>query len=85
MRTWKLEDAKNRFSEVVRRAIEHEPQVVTKNGRDAVVVVSAEDYERLTAPRDLVRFIRESPLAEVIASGDLDLSRAEDHGRDVAL
>ncbi|HEX2187305.1 MAG TPA: type II toxin-antitoxin system Phd/YefM family antitoxin [Longimicrobiaceae bacterium] len=85
MRAWKLEDAKNRFSEVVRRAIEHGPQMVTKNGHDAVVVVSAEDYERLTAPQDLVEFIRESPLAEALATGELDLSRTEDYGRDVAL
>jgi antitoxin Phd len=85
MRTWKLEDAKNRFSELVRQAVAHEPQLVTKNGRDAVVVISAEDYERLVAPQDLVRFLRESPLAEALAEGDLDLSREEDYGRDVLL
>lgn len=83
MRTWKLEDAKNRFSEVVRRALAHEPQRVTRNGRDAVVVMSAEDYERLLAPQDLVEFLRESPLAEALARGDLDLDRSRDPGRDV--
>lgn len=46
MTRWKLEDAKDRFSEVVRRALMHEPQLVTRHGKDAVVVVSAEDYER---------------------------------------
>lgn len=85
MRTWKLEDAKNRFSEVVRRAVEHEPQLVTRNGRDVVVVVSVEDYERLVAPRSLVRFLRESPLAEAYGKGELDLSRERDYGRDVDL
>jgi antitoxin Phd len=85
MRTWKLEDAKNRFSEVVRRAVEHEPQLVTRNGREAVVIVSAEDYERLVAPRNLVQFLRDSPLAEAFADGELDLSREEDYGRDVTL
>jgi antitoxin Phd len=85
MRSWKLEDAKNQFSEVVRRAVAHEPQRVTRNGRDAVVVVSAEDYERLVAPRSLVAFLRESPFAEALAEGELDLSRPEDHGRDLQL
>jgi antitoxin Phd len=83
MRKWKLEDAKNRFSEVVRRAREHEPQLVTRNGHDAVVVVSAEEYARLTAPRSLVDFLRESPLADALADGELDLSRAADSGRDI--
>jgi prevent-host-death family protein len=83
MQTWKLEDAKNRFSEVVRLALSHEPQRVTRNGRDAVVVISAEDYERLTAPGDLVDFLRQSPLADALSSGDLDLDRPRDPGRDV--
>lgn len=84
MRVWKLEDAKNGFSEVVRRAEAHEPQLVTKHGREAVVVVNAEDYQRLLAPQGLVRFLRESPLAEVLAEGELDLAREPDAGRDVA-
>jgi len=81
---WKLEDAKNRFSEVVRLALAHEPQWVTRNGRDAVVVLSAEDYERLVAPRNLAEFMRESPLAEVLAEGEFDLERPRDLGRDVS-
>jgi prevent-host-death family protein len=84
MHTWKLEEAKNRFSEVVRLALSHEPQRVTRNGRDAVVVMSEEDYERLTAPGDLVHFLRHSPLAEALSSGDLDLDRPRDLGRDVS-
>ncbi|HEX2094838.1 MAG TPA: type II toxin-antitoxin system Phd/YefM family antitoxin [Longimicrobiaceae bacterium] len=84
MQTWKLEDAKNRFSEVVRLALSHEPQRVTRNGRDAVVVISADDYERLIAPGDLVDFLRHSPLAEALSSGDLDLDRPRDLGRDVS-
>jgi prevent-host-death family protein len=84
MQSWKLEDAKNRFSEVVRLALSHEPQRVTRNGRDAVVVISADDYERLIAPGDLVDFLRQSPLAEAFSSGDLDLDRPHDLGRDVS-
>ena len=84
MKRWKLEDAKNQFSEVVRRALEHRPQHVTRNGKDAVVVVSAEDYARLVAPQDLVSFLRESPLAEAVQSGELKIERDQDFGRDVA-
>jgi prevent-host-death family protein len=45
--SWKLEEAKARFSEVVRLARERGPQRVTVHGRDAVVVLSAADYARL--------------------------------------
>ena len=51
---WRLEEAKARFSELVRLAREFGPQRVTVRGRDAAVVLSAEDYARLapaaTAP-----------------------------------
>ena len=45
-RRWSLQDAKNRFSEVV-EAARHKPQTVTKHGKPAVVVVAADEYERL--------------------------------------
>jgi antitoxin Phd len=45
-RTWSVQDAKNRFSEVV-EAARNEPQLVTKHGKPAVVVVAADLYERL--------------------------------------
>lgn len=86
MKSWKLEDAKNRFSEVVRLALGHEPQLVTRNGREAVVVLSAEEYGRLTdPPEDLFTFLQSSPLAEALAAGEIDLDRPLDFGRDVDL
>ena len=45
-RKWAVQDAKNRFSEVV-DAAQSAPQTVTKHGRPAVVVLAAEEYERL--------------------------------------
>jgi antitoxin Phd len=48
--SWRLADAKNRFSEVVNRALTGEPQVVLRR-RDAVVVVAQQDYEKLTGKR----------------------------------
>lgn len=47
---WRLADAKNRFSELVNRALTGDPQVILRR-RDAVVVVARRDYERLTGKR----------------------------------
>ena len=83
--TWKLQDAKARFSELFRLARSSGPQRVTRHGREAVVVIPAEEFDRLTRssrePKSLVRFFRESPLA---ASG-IDLERRPDYGRSVEL
>ncbi|MDB5431016.1 MAG: prevent-host-death protein [Caulobacter sp.] len=80
---WKLEDAKARFSEVVRRARDTGPQHVTVRGVDAVVVLSAEDYERLapSEPRKM------SPLEflQSLHLDGLDLTRERDTGRDIDL
>jgi len=48
---WQLQDAKNRFSEVVQKARSEGPQIVTLRGKRAVVILSAVDYDRLTAGR----------------------------------
>lgn len=44
---WSLQDAKNKFSEVVNAALQGRPQLVTRRGEPAVVVLSAEDYEEM--------------------------------------
>jgi antitoxin Phd len=65
---WRLQDAKARFSEVVRRARAHQPQRVTVHGRDAVVVVAAEDYDRLRPAltgEAIVEALCSSPLRDV--------------------
>jgi prevent-host-death family protein len=48
---WQLQDAKNRFSELVQRARQEGPQVVTLRGRRAAVVLSAEAYDALLRER----------------------------------
>ena len=66
--SWRLQDAKARFSELVRTAREAGPQRVTVHGKDAVVVVDAEEWDRLSRPvsgRDLVEALAASPLREV--------------------
>ena len=60
-RSWSVQDAKNRFSEVV-EAARRMPQTVTKHGKPAVVVVNVVEYERL---RQLER-AKASSFAEVI-------------------
>ena len=80
--TWQLQDAKNRFSEVVERALHEGPQTVTRRGREVVIVVPAEAYRKLTGrKKSLLRFLRESPLAGV----RLGLGRSRDTGREVEL
>ena len=65
---WKLEDAKARFSELVRRARERGPQRVTLRGQDAVVVLSAADYARLAPSANrpsLAALFADSPFARL--------------------
>lgn len=67
-RRWKLEDAKARFSEVVRRAKERGPQRVTVHGKDAVVVVAADEFDRLKstgAAPTLRALFANSPLKDI--------------------
>jgi len=68
--TWSIQDAKNRFSEVV-EAARRKPQTVTKHGKPAVVVVAADEYERL---RDLDR-------AQAPSFAELLLAIPQDDGK----
>ena len=84
MQRWQLQDAKNRLSEVVRKATEDGPQIITLRGDDAAVVVAAKDYARLTQRKSsgtFVDFIRNSPLKGV----KLELERSRDTGRNIDL
>jgi antitoxin Phd len=80
---WKLEDAKARFSEVVRRAGTAGPQLVTIRGKEAAVILAPEEYRRmLPKPKDhvsLTRFLREISLAEI------EVEREHDTGRELKL
>jgi antitoxin Phd len=82
---WQVQTAKARFSEVFRLARTEGPQRITRQGKEGVVMISDEQYRRLTVtsrqPKSLVQFFRESPLAGV----KLDLDRDKDTGRDIEL
>ena len=82
---WQLQTAKAQFSELFRRARTEGPQVVTRQGKEQVVVLPIEHFAQLTErvrhPKSLVKFFAESPLRHV----KLDLSRDVDSGREIKL
>ena len=81
-RTWAVAQAKARFSEVIDRALTDGPQTITRKGRKAVVVVSAEEWDRKTARHGtLADFFAASPLP---GSG-VTIERTKDTSREIAL
>lgn len=82
---WQLQTAKAQFSEVFRRARAEGPQWVTRQNKEAVVILPAEQFEKLVArschPKTLSEFFAHSPLAKA----KLDLSREPDYGREIDL
>lgn len=81
-RTWKLQDAKNRFSNLVNGAQKEGPQIVTKRGIETVVVLSMNDYRKLIKPStNLVEFFQRSPLHNI----ELDVDRNEEPSRKIEL
>jgi prevent-host-death family protein len=81
-KTWTLADAKARLSQVVDNALTKGPQVITRHGRKAVVIVSAEEWERRTQRKGtLADFFAASPLRD---SG-LEIERPQDGPRENGL
>lgn len=79
---WQLQEAKNMFSNVVKEAQSKGPQIVTKHGKDSVVILSYETYEKLIKPEnDIVSFFQDSPLCD---SG-IDTSRDKSPAREIEL
>jgi prevent-host-death family protein len=81
--SWQLQEAKQRFSELVRRTLEEGPRVVTKHGEEVVVVVPAEEFRRMngekpdfkeylmSAPEGLEHIIPERPANDLPQEVDL--------------
>jgi prevent-host-death family protein len=81
---WSLQDAKSRFSELVRRAKADGPQHVTVHGREEVVVIGADEFRRLQGEQTgaaLIAALQASPYREL----DLEPSGEVMPVRDVAL
>ncbi len=63
IQTWTVAEAKARLSEVIERARSQGPQTITRHGRQAVVVVAADEWERKTRRKgNLAEFFAASPL-----------------------
>ena len=76
---WQLQEAKSKFSQLVDKAMHKEPQIVTKHGDKAVVVISFDEYTKITKPEiNLIKFLKESPLAEA----SLEIDRNKDIPRE---
>ncbi|MCI0598479.1 MAG: type II toxin-antitoxin system Phd/YefM family antitoxin [Beijerinckiaceae bacterium] len=78
--SWTVADAKARLSEVMEKARRDGPQIITKNGREAAVLVSIEEWERKTARSgSLAEFLLASPLR----GAGLDTGRLKDEAREI--
>jgi prevent-host-death family protein len=76
---WQLQEAKNRLSEVVERAIHDGAQIITRHGQPVAVVVAAETYKRLQPRKSVVAVLRSCP------DHNLVVERLPDKPRTVAL
>jgi len=82
MKTWQMQEAKARMSELVKRA-QTQPQDITLHGKSVAVVISRETFNRLSQAQDtLVDFMRRSPL---YGADDLEFERDRSLTREVSL
>jgi prevent-host-death family protein len=82
MATWKVAEVKSRLSELIDRAMREGAQEITRHGGRAVVVVSAQEWDRKTRRKEgLVQFLDRSPLK----SSGLEVERLPDLAPDVEL
>ena len=72
VRSWQIQEAKNKLSRVVENAVNDGPQIITKRGVEVAIVMSYAEYQKMVASRGkLSTFFRESPLVDIA----LDLVR----------
>jgi antitoxin Phd len=81
MHTWQLQEAKSRFSEVVDLSLTKGPQMVTRRGHEAVVILAARDFRRLSGHTvNLLDCLLDAPRGP-----DLLTDRSSEAIRDIAL
>ncbi len=79
LRSWQVQEAKNKFSAVIDEALAEGPQIITRHGKEVAIVLSYETYRKMFASRSkLSEFFRNSPLA----GSELDLERDRSSLRD---
>lgn len=82
MQSWQLQEAKSKFSELVKKAATEGPQTVSVRGQDQVVVISKKDYEELFgSKKSFLQLMFDSPLKDI----ELDLERNKSTPRDIQL
>jgi len=80
--TWQIQDAKNKFSQVIVEALKNGPQIVTKHGEATAVILSVQDFKKLQQNRsNITEFFQSSPLVGV----ELEIDRIKDHPRSTDL
>jgi len=77
---WQLQEAKQKLSQLVRRALEEGPQTITRHGEEAVVVISASEFRRLNGTSDFKEFLLSGPSFD-----DLELERPRELPREIDL
>ncbi len=81
-RKWAVAEAKAQLSALIDHALTEGPQTITRSGREAVIVVSAEEWERKTKRKgNLAEFFAGSPLP----GSRLRVQRPKDRGRGIKL
>lgn len=77
-------EGKNKFSELINNAANGEPQVITKNGKEAAVIISFADYKKFKGKeRPLVEFLLDNPFRKYGIA--IDLERSKEMGREIDL
>jgi prevent-host-death family protein len=86
---WQIQDAKQRFSEMIRAVASEGPQVITRHGEDVAIVVAIDEYRRLTRPAaDLAGILLGGPKLDEDTAGvfaEIEAERKADFGRTVDL
>lgn len=85
---WPVQDAKQRFSELVRRAESDGPQFITRHGAEVAVILDIDEYRQLAEPRmSFVEFLRSVPKSDAFVEimEQVERERAEDIPRPLDL
>ncbi len=80
MQTWQLQQAKSRFSEVIDLALTEGAQMVTRRGKEEVVLLSAIEYHNLTNSKSVKQLLKNAPRGE-----ELDIARSQESVREITL
>lgn len=81
-KTWQLQEAKARFSELINEVLDEGYQTITKNGKPVVVMVSLQEFQKMKKPKKtLGEFFQESPFSKF----NLDIIRDKNSGREADL